>query len=115
MRGLTTKVTRLTQGQPPILPRAQSMAPRIAWLFLLLPQSFCRRIQRFVALAESKSHLPSPVSRVVIETRTRHHRDSNIVHQIFRKLQIILEAESANISHHVIGAARTKAAEANLL
>src|ERR1700682_6485842 len=82
---------------------------------LQLPQSLPGLVQRLIALAERKSHLLCPVPPIIVEARPGDRRHSDFFHQVFREREIVCEPEAANVGHDVVGAARTKAAEANLL
>src|SRR5580698_4700018 len=78
---------------------------------LQFPQPLPSLIQRRVLFAERKSHLFRSIPRIVVETRSWDRRNANLFHQIFRERHIVVEAKRADIRHHVISSARTKAAK----
>src|SRR5437899_8959316 len=81
---------------------------------LQLSQSFCCLIQRLIPLAEREPHLPCAISRIVVETRSWHCRHANRLHQMTRKLDIVVESKRTDIGHDVIRSARTEAAETSV-
>src|SRR2546428_13962078 len=77
------------------------------------PQSTSGFVQRFVALAESKAYLLCAIPRIIVEAGSRHRGHANLLHQITREGNIVREAESFNVGHHVIRSPRRKAPESS--
>src|SRR5579862_4930314 len=89
---------------------AASLLNGLAYLARLF-QSSRRFVQRFGLFAEGKAHLTGAVSRIAIETRSRHASHSNFLHKIFRERNIVVEAKRGDVGHHIISAPRTEAPE----
>src|SRR6266536_1237608 len=74
-------------------------------------QSLRRLVHCFRPLAERETYLLGSVLRMLIKARSRHARDPNLLHQVPRKLDIVLVAKRADVGHHVIRPLRTITAE----
>src|SRR6266853_5069323 len=80
------------------------------WARTKLPEPASRLIQSLGPFAERKPHLPCPIPRISIKTRSRYRGDADLFHQIFSERNVILGAKCRDVRHHVIRPARTKAA-----
>src|SRR5581483_4980008 len=76
-----------------------------------LRQSTCSFVQSFRPLAESEPYLARPVLGIAIETRSGDAGDADLLHQMPRECDIVIEAKCGNIRHDVVRAAGTEALE----
>src|ERR1019366_5521527 len=86
-----------------------------ALLSYQLLQPSRRLIQCLRLFAEGETYLLGSVFRMLVETRARHARDADFLHQVSRELHVVREPECADVGHHVIRAPRTVTDEAGFL
>src|SRR5207247_1398367 len=74
-------------------------------------QALHGRFQCLASAGKVEAKTLPPCRRIGIETRARHRGDTAIRHQVACKGDVIREAESRDVGHHVIRAAGREGAE----
>src|SRR5215472_11318813 len=82
---------------------------------LQLLQAASGFIQCGVGLAEAETHLLAAEGRIAVETAAGNGSHADVPDKVPGEAHVIRKSESGDIRHHIIGAPRLEAAEANLL
>src|SRR6202521_734463 len=68
-------------------------------------------LKSLIFFGEAKAYHLRSIARIGEETGARHRGHSNRLHQIARKLHVVLESEAGDVRHDVVSSGRTEAAE----